>query len=82
MLERPESSSNVGIAIVVWVAWFGAGWTIVSAFTGSQGLGLVWGVFIALAAFEIARRSFRAGLILILLALFAMLGRGIYWLLQ
>ena len=78
MLERPESSSNLGIAILAWVAWFGAGWVLVAAFTGSQGLGLVWGVFIALAIFEIARRSFRAGIVLIFFALLSLLGRGIY----
>ncbi|CAG1010292.1 hypothetical protein BURK2_04011 [Burkholderiales bacterium] len=82
MLERPESGSNLGIAIIVWVAWFGAGWVLVSALTGAQGLGLVWGVFIALAAFEIARRSFRAGLVLVGAALLAMVGRGFYWILQ
>jgi hypothetical protein len=81
MLERPESGSSLGIAVVVWVAWFGAGWVLVSAFTGSQGLGLVWAIFIALASFEIARRSFRAGLILLALALLAMVGRGFYWIL-
>ncbi len=78
MLERPESSSNLGIAIVVWIAWFAAGWVLVASFSGSQGLGLVWGVFIALAAFEIGRRSFRAGAVLIFFALLSLLGRGIY----
>lgn len=81
MLERPESGSNLGIAIIVWVAWFGAGWLLVAGFTGAQGLGLVWGIFIALAAFEIARRSFRVGLMLIALALLAFVGRGFYWIL-
>jgi len=82
MLERPESGSSLGIAIIVWVAWFGAGWVLISAFTGAQGLGLVWGVFIALAAFEVARRSFRAGIVLLALALIAAIGRGIIWTLQ
>jgi hypothetical protein len=82
MLEPQESGSNLGIAVIVWAVAFAAGWIIVGGITGAQGLGLVWGIFIALAAFEIARRSFRAGLVLLFLALFAILARGIFLLFQ
>jgi hypothetical protein len=75
--QQPRSS-NLGLAIVVWITAFAAGWIFFAAATGAQGLGLVWGVFLALAAFEVARRSFRTGIVILFVSLFAILIQGVY----
>jgi hypothetical protein len=69
---------SIGVAIVAWLATFIASWVVISGVTGASGLGLVWGVFIALAAFEMARKSPRHGVVLVFLSLFLILLQGIY----
>ncbi len=69
MDSRENSQSNIGVAVVVWICTFAAASIVIAEMTRSQGLGLVWGVFVALFCFEIARRSFRSGLVLIGIAL-------------
>lgn len=78
MHEDSKSDSNVAIAILAWIAAFSAGWIVISALTGTAGLALVWGIFIALVAFELSRRSFRHALLIIFLSLFTVLLRGAY----
>ena len=46
--------------------------------TGVSGLGLVWGVFLALIGFQLARKSFRFALLSVFVSLFVVLLRGIY----
>ena len=69
---------SIGVAVIAWLAAFAASWVLISGITGAAGLGLVWGVFIALAAFEIARKSFRRGVTLIFSSLFLIMLQGIY----
>ena len=65
MQSRENSQSNIGVAVVVWICTFAAASIVIAELTRSQGLGLVWGVFVALFSFEAARQSFRLGLVLI-----------------
>lgn len=65
MRSREDSQSNIGVAVVVWICTFAAASIVIAELTKSQGLGLVWGVFVALFSFEVARQSFQRGLILI-----------------
>jgi hypothetical protein len=78
MRESEETGSNVGLGIIVWIAVLAAVWVMVAAITGASGLGLVWGVFAALAAFETTRRSFRSGLVLLFASLWILVLRGLY----
>lgn len=82
MRSGEENESSLGIAIVVWICTFISASVQITEITNSQGLGLVWGVFIALVAFEIARRSFRRGLIIIALSLVAVFLVELYTLLR
>lgn len=70
--------ANVAFAIVVWLAVFVATWVIIAGITRIDALGLVWGVFIALAAFSASLSSFRVGLALIVLSQFLIVLNGIY----
>jgi hypothetical protein len=65
MQSRESSQSNIGVAVVVWICTFAAASIVIAELTKSQGLGLVWGIFVALFSFEIARQSFRLGMVLI-----------------
>lgn len=76
MQEPDGSGSNLGVAIVAWLAVFSASWVVISAMSGVTGLALVWGIFLALAAFELSRRSFQRALLIIFLSVFTVLLRG------
>lgn len=79
MSEGEQSNgSGVGIGIVVWLAVFAASWVTIAAMTSSNGLALVWGVFIALLGFELSRVSFSRALFIILLSLFVLMLHGVY----
>ena len=74
--------SSLGIAILAWVCTFAAAWALIVAGTNSHGLGLVWGIFVALFAFEISRRSFMRGIVIICAALVAVFLVALYSLLR
>ncbi len=65
MQSRENSQSNIGVAVVVWICTFAAASIVIAELSKSQGLGLVWGIFVALFSFEVARQSFRSGMVLI-----------------
>lgn len=82
-MESDESGqSSLGIAIITWVCTFAAAWALIVSATNSHGLGLVWGLFVALFAFEISRRSFRRGMVIICMALMAVFLVALYSLLR
>lgn len=78
MPEGQGKSNNILIAILAWIATFVASSLLITAITGASGLGLVWGVFAALAVFQFARHSFWVSILVILASLFVVLLRGIY----
>lgn len=78
MQDAHESGSGLAVAIIAWIAVFSASWVLISTMTGTTGLALVWGVFIALAAFELSRSSLQRALLIIFLSLFTVLLRGVY----
>jgi len=61
---------NFGVAVMTALLAFAAAWSVVQAFTGAAGLGLVWGVFISLIGLQVAWHSFRIGVTLILFSVF------------
>ena len=77
-----QSGVNTAIALITWVTVFFVGWDLFEAISRSRGLALVLGVFLALLAFEYARRSFRAGIVLIVLSLMWLMIKGTYLLLS
>lgn len=76
-----EVSQNLGAALVVWVAAFAASWVLLLLITGTPGLSLVLSVFVALIAFDLTRRSLRAGFVILGISLFIMILKGSYYLL-
>lgn len=70
--------ASIALSAVVAVAGFVASWEVISALTHQPGLGLVWGIFAGLAAFQISHVSFRAGIALSLGSLFVMLLYGLF----
>lgn len=73
-----KRGSGVGVAMIAWIAVFLASWSVISTLTKQEGLGLVWGIFVALTAFQVTLSSFRAGIALISLSLFLILFKGAY----
>lgn len=80
--ETGQSNLGIAIAILAWICTFAAAWVLIAAVTNSQGLGLVWGLFAALFAFEISRRSFRRGMVIIGMSLMAVFLVALYSLLR
>lgn len=78
MDDDEKRTSGIGVALIAWVAVFIMSWMLISAYTKQEGLALVWGVFIALAAFQLTLSSFRAGIALISLSLFLILLKAAY----
>ena len=76
-----EVSQNLGAALVVWIASFAASWVLLLLITGTSGLSLVLSVFVALIAFDLTRRSLRAGFAILGISLFVMILKGAYYLL-
>jgi hypothetical protein len=82
-MKSPENSqSNIGVAVVVWICTFAAASIVIAEMTKSQGLGLAWGIFVALFSFEIARQSFRSGMVLIGISLMTVFLVGMYTVLR
>ena len=83
VMQNDESGqSSLGIAIFAWFCTFVAAWALIAFGTNSHGLGLVWGIFAALFAFEISRRSFRRGMVIIFTALMTVFLVALYSLLR
>ena len=80
--ETGQSNLGFAIAILAWICTFAAAWVLITAVANSQGLGLVWGLFVALFAFGISRRSFRRGMVIIGMSLMAVFLVALYSLLR
>lgn len=78
MQDPDGGGSSLAVAVVAWLAVFSASWVLISAMSGATGLALVWGIFLALGAFEVSRRSFQRALLIIFLCVFSVLLRGVY----
>ncbi len=82
MQSDESGQSSLGIAIFAWLCTFVSAWALIAFGTNSHGLGLVWGIFAALFAFEISRRSFRRGMVIIFTALMTVFLVALYSLLR
>jgi hypothetical protein len=78
MTEGVGEGSGLLAAMIAGLAVFAASSLSIGAMTGVSGLGLVWGVFLALIGFQLARKSFRFALLSVFVSLFVVLLRGIY----
>lgn len=78
MVEQGGESSSLLAAVIAGIALFAASSQMLAALTGIAGVGLVWGVFLALAGFQLARKSFKFALLSVFGSLFIILLRGIY----
>ena len=78
MSDDQNSSSSLGIGVLIWIITFVASWSLLQTITHTAGFTLVFSVFVALIAFDIGRRSLPAAFILFLSRAFIILLAGIY----